>query len=99
MRTGLSSQRRNESRKANANRPELSRAEGRFSVALTRSLRERLLFYTHWENEPTPNPSQEGNWHCRLRAGWTLIESIAVMAVIAILAAMTAPTIIRRVDR
>src|SRR5580765_7202402 len=35
----------------------------------------------------------------RLRAGWTLIESIAVMAVIAILAAMTVPTIIKRVDR
>jgi len=32
-------------------------------------------------------------------AGWTLIESIAVMAVIAILAAMIAPTIIKRVDR
>jgi len=35
----------------------------------------------------------------RLRAGWTLIESIAVMAVIAVLAATIAPTIIRRVDR
>src|SRR6266487_1950129 len=31
----------------------------------------------------------------RRRAGWTLIESIAVMAVIAILAAIIAPTIIR----
>ena len=107
MRTALSRQRRSESRKANANRPDLSRAEGRFSVALTRSLRERLLFYTHWENEPTHNPSQppsrrsgamarreggEGNWHCRFRAGWTLIESIAVLAVIAVLAAMAAPT-------
>jgi prepilin-type N-terminal cleavage/methylation domain-containing protein len=35
----------------------------------------------------------------RLRAGWTLIESIAVMAVLAILAAMVAPSIIKRVDR
>src|SRR2546422_6527290 len=35
----------------------------------------------------------------RLRAGWTLIESIAVMAVLAILAAMIAPTVIKRVDR
>jgi type II secretory pathway pseudopilin PulG len=31
--------------------------------------------------------------------GWTLIESIAVMAVIAILAALIVPNIIRRVDR
>src|ERR1041385_9213760 len=30
---------------------------------------------------------------------WTLIETIAVMAVIAILVALVAPTIIRRVDR
>ncbi len=35
----------------------------------------------------------------RFRAGWTLIESIAVLAVIAILAALVAPTIIKRVDR
>jgi prepilin-type N-terminal cleavage/methylation domain-containing protein len=33
------------------------------------------------------------------RAGWTLIESIAVMAVLAILAAVLVPSIIRRVDR
>src|SRR5438128_2222397 len=32
-------------------------------------------------------------------SGWTLIETIAVLAVIAILAAVIAPTIIRRVDR
>src|SRR5439155_25355392 len=35
----------------------------------------------------------------RRRAGWTLIESIAVLAVIAVLAAIIAPTIITRVDR
>src|SRR5438552_2323779 len=35
----------------------------------------------------------------RLRTGWTLIESIAVLAVIAILAAMLAPSVIKRVDR
>ena len=32
-------------------------------------------------------------------SGWTLIETIAVLAIIAILAAIVAPTIIRRVDR
>ena len=35
----------------------------------------------------------------RRRNGWTLIETIAVLAVIAILAALVAPTIIKRVDR
>src|SRR5437899_5098012 len=35
----------------------------------------------------------------RRRAGWTLIESIAVMAVLAILAALVAPSVIKRVDR
>src|SRR2546425_11610900 len=42
---------------------------------------------------------KRGGQAFRLRVGWTLIESIAVMAVIAILAAMVAPTIIKRVDR
>src|SRR5438445_12403415 len=42
---------------------------------------------------------KRGGQAFRLRDGWTLIESIAVMAVIAILAAMAAPTIIKRVDR
>src|SRR5436190_2394279 len=50
---------------------------------------------------PGPANSEFGIRHSafRLRAGWTLIESIAVMAVIAILAGMAVPTIIRRVDR
>src|SRR5712691_8400680 len=35
----------------------------------------------------------------RLQHGWTLIESIAVLAVIAVLVAVMVPPIIKRVDR
>src|SRR6266496_6622458 len=97
---------------------------GKMPAALWGFTESLLSFFRmHWDHEPTPNPSQEGNrkdadapllpsWEGSgvgrfmgmnrnrgaFSRGFTLIEIIGVLAVIAILVAVVAPSVIRRVD-